>query len=213
LKELIKNARSTSRHYFVIDGLDEILTSREAQFKSLSALIFEVARLNELFSTNSVPAKIILLCRTDLYERIPGANKNKIRQDYAVELDWYHDVGDPHNSLLVQAAQLRGRRSLKGNVDLFTTFLPTEVDNVEIARFLLEMTRHTPRDFLQLFHYMQKFSKGGRLSEAQIKAGLREYSIKYFLPEIQDELSGYANPTEIAQIISALSRLRIGRGF
>jgi hypothetical protein len=208
LKELLSHVRSDCRHYLIIDGLDNILTSREVQYKSLSALVFEVARLNDLFRNSSVPVKIILLCRTDLYERIPGPNKNKIRQDYGVELDWYHDVYDPCNSLLVQAAQLRTNRSLKNDVNLFKHFLPSTIDETDPARFLLEMTRHTPRDFLQLFHHIQKFSGSGKLSAQKIKSGLGDYSIKYFLPEIQDELDGYVSRDEMSQIIAAMSRLR-----
>lgn len=49
LKTMLSQARSTSGHYLIIDGLDDVLTSREVQYRSLSALIFEVARLNKLF--------------------------------------------------------------------------------------------------------------------------------------------------------------------
>ena len=75
LKQLIGGVRSNGHHYLIIDGLDDIMTSREVQFKSLAALIFEVQRLNKLLSDREVPAEIILLCRTDLFERIPGTNK------------------------------------------------------------------------------------------------------------------------------------------
>ena len=37
---------------------------------------------------------------------------------------------------------------------------------------------------------------------------MRDYSIKYFLPEIHDELSGYATPAEIDSIVDALGKLR-----
>ena len=103
---------------------------------------------------------------------------------------------------------MRANRSLKASVNIFKTFLPEEVDRVEISRYLLEMTRHTPRDFLQLFQYLQKFSEGDRLSREQVKAALRDYSIKYFLPEIQDELAGYATTEEISRMVAALSWLR-----
>lgn len=208
LKTLITQVRSSSRHYLIIDGLDDILTSKEIQYKSLSALIFEVARLNKLFASSNCPSKIIILCRTDIFERIPGANKNKVRQDDAIELDWYHDPREPSASLLVQIAQLRTARSLGVAIDLFKDLLPTKVDCVETVRYLLEATRHTPRDFLRLLAHIQEFSTDRRVSIPQLKSGMREYSIKYFLPEIQDELSGYATPEEISRMISALAKLR-----
>lgn len=160
------------------------------------------------FSKNKVPVKIILLCRTDLYERIPGANKNKTRQDHAVELDWYHDPREPKQSALLEIANVRAFRSLKSRIDLFDEFFPSDVDSTDIRRYLLEMTRHTPRDFLRLLFHLQEFSGSGRLPVGAIKSGLRDYSIKYFLPEIQDELSGYASPDEISRIVAALARLR-----
>ncbi|WP_426291298.1 P-loop ATPase, Sll1717 family [Sphingomonas sp. TWP1-3-1] len=208
LKTLICEAQTNSFHYLIIDGLDDILTSREVQFKSLSALVFEVDRLNKIFRDSSLNVKIILLCRTDMYEKVPGANKNKTRHDYAIELDWYHDTNDPGNSLLVDLARRRATRSLARECDVFKEFFVGQIKGKPIEKFLLDMTRHTPRDFLQLLSSIQQFYDGTRMKDIQVNSGMREYSIKYFLPEIRDELSGYAQPDEISQIVSALARLR-----
>jgi len=205
LKTLIARSVTSSSHYIIIDGLDDILTSREVQFKSLSALVFEVDRLNKLFRDNNVNVKIILLCRTDMYEKIPGANKNKTRRDYGVELDWYHDPNDPENSLLVNLAHKRAQRSLGVKCDIFANYFPSTVKSKPVLKYLLDMTRHTPRDFLQLLSCVQGFYTGGKMTDDQITSGLREYSITYFLPEIRDELSGYAQPDEIDQLIRALA--------
>ena len=158
LKGLIRDIRSDSRHYLFIDGLDDILTSREIQYQTLSALFFEVGRLNADFNRYNVPAKVVVLCRTDLFERIPSANKNKIRQDNAVELDWYRDPREPDQSLLLRIAQVRTKRSLQRNVDLFREFFPFSTDSANTKRVLLDMTRHTPRDFLRLLSHIQEFA-------------------------------------------------------
>lgn len=208
LKLLVSGVRSDSIHRIVIDGLDDIFTSRDLQLKSLSALIFEISRLNTLFRSKDVPAKIVLLCRTDLFERIPGANKNKIRQDHAIELDWYHDPKDPDSSLLLKIANMRAARSLGRSVNLFDDFFSKNMESSDTRTYLLDMTRHTPRDFLQLLSHLQSFYKEGKVTARQISNGSRDYSIKYFLPEIQDELSGYATPDEIALYFDLVSRLR-----
>ncbi|MES5099251.1 hypothetical protein ABUK73_13560 [Agrobacterium sp. BA1120] len=208
LKTIIRGFRSSSRHYLIIDGLDDILTSREIQYKSLGALIFEVSRLNSDFVKHGVPAKIILLCRTDLFERIPGANKNKVRHDSSVEFDWYHDPQNPENSLLLHAAEIRASRSLGSGTKLFGTLIPDQLKGDRVAKQLLDMTRHTPRDFLQLLAHIQGFCTGNIVSVDAFTSGLREYSIKYFLPEITDELSGYADPSEINQMFTAFGRVK-----
>jgi len=207
LKTLISGSRTSSTHHIISDGLDDILTSREVQFKSLSALVFEVDRLNKIFRDNGVNVKIILLCRTDMYEKIPGANKNKTRRDYGVELDWYHDPNDPGNSLLVNLAQKRAQRSLGRECDIFTEFFVPQIRGKPIQKYLLDMTRHTPRDFLQLLACVQSFYADRKMTDDQVNSGLREYSIAYFLPEIRDELSGYVQPEEIDQLIRALARI------
>ena len=208
LKKLISTVRSNGHHYLVIDGLDDILTQRDVQYRSLGALIFEVARLNSSFNKLGVPAKIIVLCRTDLFVRISGANKNKIRQDLSIELDWYHDTHDPTELSLVHIARLRGALVPGGPPDVFTKFFPAEVDGVPVHRFLLEYTRHTPRDFLQLLKNIQDFYKGGVLQRSQILNGVRQYSISYFHPEIVDELNGYFDEKDITKIFECITQIQ-----
>ena len=208
LKQVLCGIRSRSKHYLIIDGLDDVVTSRNIQNKSISALIFEVGRLNAMFSQAGVPVKIILLCRTDMFEWVPGPNKNKIRQDFANELDWYSDPSDPDSSELIRIANMRCKRSLGEGFDLFREFFPGAIHNNPISSALLEMTRHTPRDFLRLLHYIQKYwLRHGKISLPAINSGMRAYSIRYFLPEIRDELSGHASPAEIAAIVEALGRV------
>lgn len=208
LKGIVFSARTNSTHYIVIDGLDDIITKRGAQNSALGSLFFEVGRLNEEFLSHGVPAKIIVLCRTDLFERVSNANKNKARQDSAVVLDWYHDPQSPQDSRLIEAANARATLALKRQADVFSDFLPHNIDGIYTGRWLLDLTRHTPRDFLQLLKNVQSASKGSKATEAEVKSGARAYSINYFLPEIKDELDGYCSVEEIEAVFSALSSLR-----
>lgn len=167
-----------------------------------------MGRLNEFFHACGLPIKIVILCRTDLFEKTSNANKNKVRQDYAVELDWFHDPREPQKSQLVEIANTRATLSLKKETNVFREFFPAEIEHTPAVTYCLEMTRHTPRDFLQILSHVQKFSSGGKLTVAQVKSGLRDYSIKYFLPEIKDELNGYCPQAEIEAFVRALSRLK-----
>ena len=208
LRLIASTFRSESRHLLIIDGLDEVLTQNEIQYQSLAALIIEAARLNMFFHRNGTPAKVLLLCRTDLFERLPSANKNKLRQDSAIHLDWYHDPRQPSSSMLLELANLRARLMYPGIVDVFLQFFPREVDYQDTRAFLLDLTRHTPRDFLQLLSQVQKFSDGRALTREQVLSGVRQYSIDYFLPEIRDELHGYVEPVDIDLAFDLIGSLR-----
>lgn len=193
LERLVIDVRSESRHLVIIDGLDDILSERDVQYQSLAALITESMRINNTLRPAGVPAKFLVLCRTDLYERLPGPNKNKIRQDYATEFDWYHDPRDPAASRLSTLANLRARLAFPAISDLFHQFFPREIDESDVLSFLLLHTRHTPRDFLQLLGHIQAYSIRGTLTRDQVLSGIRDYSISYFFPEIKDELVGYTS--------------------
>lgn len=210
LRGLISGCRSESKHFLVIDGLDDILTKRKIQFDSLGALMLEASKLNQFLKKNGVPLKIIVVCRTDIFARLSGANKNKIRQDYAVELDWFHNTREPEQSMLVSIANQRASRSLGRKVDVFEEFFAgaAQKENQDIRTSLLEMTRHTPRDFTQLLNYIQGFVQGQTVGYNDVKNGMRTYSIKYFLPEIKDEIDGYATIEEFEALVDLFSRIK-----
>lgn len=208
IKEMIRHCRSSSKHFLVIDGLDDILTKRDVQYDSLNALIYETNRLNQDFRRNCVPAKIILVCRTDLFDRLGGANKNKVRQDYAVELDWYRDTLEPDKSELIKLADKRAERSLGTPTSIFGEFLKVRIDDGDLRKSLLDMTRHTPRDFVELLKHVQKHVEDDLITANSIRNGMRTYSINYLLPEIHDELHGYCTKSEFEQLTSLLGVLR-----
>jgi hypothetical protein len=186
-------------------------------------LVMEVSRLNNSFRDNGVPAKILLLCRTDLYEKLPGANKNKLRQDAAITLDWYRDPRQPGGSNLIQLVNLKARVTDPSVTDIFKSYFPDEVRLHKVRRgrtepvmqLLLDFTRHTPRDFLQALKHIQQFAVETphplirrKLTSDQVMSGLRSYSINYFLPEIKDELVGYFSASTVEAAFSLIGSLR-----
>jgi len=205
LQTILTSVRSQSRHFLIIDGLDDILLEGKVQYESLAALILEASRLNLRFREAGAPLKIVILCRTDIYERLPGPNKNKIRQDSAVHLDWYHDPTHPDQSALIALANMKARVTYSDVRDVFIEYLPSLIINgsrtraIETRRFLLNHTRHTPRDLLQLLKYIQEYAprEPRTLTVEQVRNGVRSYSVNYFLPEIKDELVGHMSVAEI----------------
>jgi hypothetical protein len=210
LRQTVLEFPTTSRHLLFIDGLDEIFSHKELQFEALAALISQASKLNDELRAGGKPFKVVVLCRTDIFDRLPGANKNKIRRDSAKALEWFDDPREPDRTPLVQLVNLRAERSLSRDVNVFDEFFPSRVDNRQMRRLLLEHTRHLPRDALQLMKSMQRFAPphhAGRLTVDQVMSGIRDYSNDYFLPELRDELHGYLDPAEIDTSVKLLASL------
>ena len=78
----------------------------------------------------------------------------------------------------------------------------------DTTRFLLELTRHTPRDFITLLNYIQGYAEeSAPVSSSHILSAVRSYSVDYFVPEIKDELHGYLTPNQIDNLIALFSGL------
>lgn len=205
VKKLVTGFRECHRHLLVIDGVDEILTSREIQYQSVVAMINEAKDLNIFFRNNDLPVKIIVLCRTDIFERLPDPNKNKIRRDCSYTFNWYKEGNDTANaSDLVKIANMRTRLVFPEVQDMFGEFFPLSIRSNEI----LDYTRHTPRDFLQLLVSIQRNCAGPTVTRKDIEKGVADYSIEYFIPEIKDELAGYIPFNLIDTIVGILASFR-----
>lgn len=191
IKELLSEATTDAKHLLVIDGFDDILSGKDIQYVSGAALIYETGRLNDYFVKNRINCKIIILCRTELFEKLPTANKNKQRRDFAIDIDWYSDPSAPNNSNLVKLVNMRAKLSENSFSDISNYFADTHIQGKTIIHFLLEHTRHTPRDFIQLLNSLQATARNEKLTTAEVLNGLRDYSQNYFFPEIKDEMVGY----------------------
>ena len=209
IKNLISGYKEMHDQVIVVDGLDDILTSREIQYLSIAALINEVKDLNLFFKRGQLPFKIIVLCRTDIFERLPDANKNKIKRDCSYSFCWYKEGQDKQNDCgLIDILNLRGRLVYPEIGDVIQTLFPTQYKGTNIYEALLEMTRHTPRDFMQLMLSIQTVCTSPNVTAYNIEEGIKEYSIEYFLPEIKDEMAGYIQYKYIDSIVNILSSFR-----
>ncbi len=210
LKDLLSQVETKNHSYLIIDGLDGFLSTREVQHKSVMALIKEAKVLNDWLFDNNLPFKIIILCRTDMFDQMSDPNKNKLKRDDAYIINWFNEAeaDDYSKSMLVQLANLRTRLVFPEVTDVFDEFFPSQQNDTEIRQFLLEHTRHTPRDFLQLLTFIQKSCDGKTVSRDAIRRGIKQYSLDYFKGEIRDELSGKLSPAEIDQVFALFSSFR-----
>jgi hypothetical protein len=213
LQDVVCSASGPIRHVLVLDGLDEVFHDFERHYTTLASLIHEIEAINAALDEANSCAHVIVMCRTDIFERLPSPNVNKLR-DFAVVLDWYQNPRQPQHSKLFELATHRARLSGYRGENLLLDYLPGTLqrkrgNGVNTFRFLLEHTRHTPRDFLQLLTHIQREARpGGNPSERAVFDGLRRYSIDYFLPELKDELGGYFDPPEVHECFQMIGGLR-----
>lgn len=208
LKGIARHLQSPNKHFIIIDGLDDQLSSNNHQFQAIAALIDVADELNKEFREKTVPMKIIILCRKDIHKKLPGSNKNKTT-GYTVNLNWYEDQVDSKKKNIVRLAQLRAEKSgLTG--DLFDKHFKAKYSGDKSAiEYLLDNTRYTPRDFLRLLCSIQEFKKEfGAITEDDINKAVKKYSNEYFWPEIEDELDGYSDRDNISEFKSALIHFR-----
>lgn len=214
LRELLASTRSPSRHLIIIDGLDDVLLDPSVQLHAISALVLESARLNQFFRENECPLKIVILCRTDIYERLPGPNQNKLRQDLAIELRWYEEATSPRRTTLVKLANARARLYDPSIRDVFSEYFSSgRIENKEPVSYLLEFTRHTPRDFVQLLRCIQDVSTGDEVQFQDIRTATRTFADSYFLPEIRDELDGVIPRQDVDRFLEVLRQFHRAEFF
>ena len=210
LKEVCYSVRTKNHHFIIVDGLDTVLTHRETQYQSLSALILAADRMNQNLQESNVNAKIVILCRTDLLDKLSDPNKNKVVSDSGIILEWYDDVRDAKATNLVNLINLRAKISLQKDVDIFNEFIPEKImGDKPTVKVLLDHTRHTPRDIIQLMNKIQEHTKGKIPTLDDIWNGIRMYSIQYFMQEIHDELVGFLPNEErdgAFQLITAIGK-------
>lgn len=210
IKELILSFRESAPHVMIIDDLDDILNPKGLQFGVISALINEAKELNRFFRQNYIPYKILVLCRTDMFDRLPDPNKNKIKQDNSFTFTWYREgINKPEDSDLIRLINIRAQLVYPELEDVFQSFFPKTYKGAPIYSALLDFTRHTPRDFIQLINHIQNQCEDctEKVTSVEIDKGINEYSSEYFKREIDDEMTGYIPGTAIESIFNAISSL------
>lgn len=210
IKNLILSFKEESQHVMIIDDLDDILSPKGLQFGIITSLINVVKELNRFFSLSNVPFKILVLCRMDMFERLPDPNKNKIKQDSSFTFTWYREgLNKAEDSDLINLINTRAKMVYPELQDVFISFFPKTYNGSRIHTALLDFTRHTPRDFIQLINYIQNQCGDNtvRVTSAEIERGIKEYSTEYFKQEISDEMAGYIPGTAIEGVFNALSSL------
>jgi hypothetical protein len=192
MREVCYSVNVENKHIIIIDDLDYVLIDRKRQLEAISALIYAADKINTNLYDNDVDAKIIILCRTDLFNKLKITNSVKIKRDSGILLNWYNDTKNPENTNLYKLVNKRAEHSLKRNVDIFNEFIPKEVYHEPTVKTILDHTRHIPRDIIELLNSIQQSTEEGKNPDRDsVLNGIRSYSIEYFIDEIRNELTWF----------------------
>lgn len=227
LEDWVANATSQVRHILLVDGLDSIFLNDEKYDESLSSLVQAAYALNQRLREHSATGSIVLLLRNDIFSRIALSlpDSQKMRDDLAFDLDWrvLSGPGGTNAPLMKLVNAKAARAAGLESIDVLSYFPPY----VEVGRkkgnprrfptfqYLLNMTRHTPRDLLRIFEEIRKVEASGvyagsgdLLSNDVIHEGVLQYSMKYFVGAISNEFAGYAGgPESAAAALRALKAI------
>ena len=191
LENKLRDLSSNSEYRLIIDGLDDLLTDKKKQFEIIAALVHAVKYINDKLRETALNAKVILLVRSDIYGMLPDSNLNKFQRDFGRKIEWYDEASAISESRLLKLINLRAEISCGESVNVVHRWLPRSINgNNGVEKYLLELTRHRPRDIIQLFNELKSQSTGGRLTEQQVLSAEKRYSRDYLLMEMQDEVRG-----------------------
>lgn len=228
LEEWVANANANMRHVLLVDGLDSIFLNDEKYDESLSSLVQAAYALNQRLREHKATGSVVLLLRNDVFSRIALSlpDSQKMRDDLAFDLDWRILSGPGgRNAPLVKLVNTKTARAAGvGHLDVLSYF----PENIEVGgrrgkaarqfptfQYLLNMTRHTPRDLLRIFEEVRKVaasgiyeSDGDVLPAEVIHEGVLQYSTKYFVGAINNEFAGYSGgPESAAAALRALKAI------
>ena len=210
LREAVNSIELPNDHFIIIDGLDSVITHRDNQRKVLSGLLHAANLINDELHSYRIPLKIIVLCRTDVLDKLNDPNKQKIVSDRGIELNWYqHGIPLAENDL-IQMINLRAKIDLEQEIDVFKEFFPAKIENKDVRKFLLDYTRHIPRDMIDLMTKIRDCCTGP-ISKNTIIAGINRYSADYFYGEIRDELVGILDDKVVDDLFSILQSMKTYR--
>lgn len=218
MEEWAAGARSANRHVLLLDGLDSIFLNDSKYDESLASLVQAAYSINQNLGSVGASGSIVLLLRHDVFNRVSLIlpDSQKMRDDHSVELDWrvMSGAAGARAPLVQLVNQKAGQAAGLQSIDVlsyFPQYITIGGGNgdapryVERLQYLLNLTRHTPRDLLRLMDEIRKVEgsgifppSGATLRPEVIREGVIQYSSRYFTGAIRNEFAGYEHGTEEA---------------
>ncbi|MCS7479059.1 P-loop ATPase, Sll1717 family [Umezawaea endophytica] len=221
LAKVVCDAVTESQHILGLDGLDSAEIGTNAYWRQLGSLMRAATAIHRRLRQARSMVRLCVMCRSDVFLKIQIPDSNKIRHGWGVELDWSYGLDTPEDSeiwgLLEAKVAARGSK-IDGLIDLyFPQYMEvgarTASKRIRMPRYLLDLTRNTPRDMIMLMKSIQvELYPEQELTVDRVRAGVNRYCRKYFAGEMSNELVGMVGDGVARDVVSSMSRLP-GRGF
>lgn len=200
-----------TKHYLLIDGLDDILSVERFEPKVITGLLRASEEINKYF-TRTFVLKVIVFARTDVLSICRDTNFSKILRDSMIELNWkIEDSSDAESSRLIQLVKRRFENVWGKEVDFLKIWddIFEQIDSSKSSlEYVLENIIYRPRDILQLMIEVQKvYLDGKKISESMLQSILYNFSNDYFVPAMQDELTGFFPDAAVTTLPTVLSNM------
>ena len=211
LAEELKSAYIGNKKFrMVIDGLDDILRSRDFSIEIVTGLLRAANEINNFFNKKTLDFKIIVLIRSDILDKSRDPDISKIKLASQVNLSWKPGLA-PYDSNLAKLilARFQMHEDCKSFYEIWTTYFPCQVDEKDSLSYMLENTLFKPRDLLMFFSFAKEMigTENQRLDEREFKQLLKKYSEDYFVIHMQDELTGFLPDEAINELQSVISKI------
>ena len=194
----------------VLDGLDDILRSKDFSIEIITGLLRAANEINNFFNKKSLDFKIIVLIRTDILDKCRDPDISKIKLASQMNLSWKPGSSNYDSDL---AKLILARFHMQGDdrpfVQIWHSYFPYQIDEKNSLAYMLDNTLYKPRDMLMFFSMAQSMigDCDRQLSEYEFKLLLKRYSEEYFVGHMQDELTGFLPDDAINELKSVISKI------
>lgn len=205
-----------AKYSILFDDLDvKLKLSRDSDKAMLLDLIRVARRYNNEY-LHGTTAKVLILLRDDISDRLSGADgdESKMFTSYVRCINWYeHDIAvkDEKQVLLRQFINKRLAIAFErakydyNHEDPWLSFVMESGDRKTSFKYILDHTFYLPRDLLTIFKDVSSKNMKLPLSHADINYLLREY-VPLRKNEIEDELCVIVDePEKVKRMFKVLS--------
>lgn len=212
LNETIKEIRTESTFYLLIDELDEGYKAADSNINLvILALLRASQEIYNEFNNSSIKCIPVLALRADIFDNLSDNDLNKL-DDYVLRLNWNTDESSKWSlkQIVEERVSATIRRKYPGfeSEDYWGLVVSTDKD---LWKNICILTFSRPRDIIKLLKCCSNVDDGDldKLSLSAIEAAEASYS-DWFYREFRDEVQSFISCWR--EILNCISELGRGKG-